>query len=133
MFIFRATFHCERNPEDSSLVGLSALDDLSHEFQQSFQSSTELYQFSNQSVSRSKRNHLLQRHVKRLTLVHISLLSPFLILNVLPFSSVFRSCKLIPTMIVASIVHKKVFSSIEYFCAFASISGWSCLRQQIGI
>lgn len=34
-----------------------------------------------------------------------------------PTKVVFRSCKLIPTMIVASIVHKTVFSSIEYSCA----------------
>jgi len=34
-----------------------------------------------------------------------------------PTKVVFRSCKLIPTMIVASIVHKKVFSSTEYLFA----------------
>jgi adenosine 3'-phospho 5'-phosphosulfate transporter B3 len=34
-----------------------------------------------------------------------------------PTKVVFRSCKLIPTMIVASIVHKKVFSSVEYMLA----------------
>jgi len=34
-----------------------------------------------------------------------------------PTKVVFRSCKLIPTMIVASIVHKKIFSSVEYLCA----------------
>jgi solute carrier family 35 (adenosine 3'-phospho 5'-phosphosulfate transporter), member B3 len=41
----------------------------------------------------------------------------------LSFFSVFRSCKLIPTMIVASIVHRKVFTSIEYFCAFCVCLG----------
>jgi adenosine 3'-phospho 5'-phosphosulfate transporter B3 len=35
-----------------------------------------------------------------------------------PTKVVFRSCKLIPTMVIASIVHKKIFSSIEYFLAF---------------
>jgi len=34
-----------------------------------------------------------------------------------PTKVVFRSCKLIPTMIVASIFHKKIFSSVEYLCA----------------
>ncbi|KAG7340516.1 UAA transporter family protein [Nitzschia inconspicua] len=37
--------------------------------------------------------------------------------------SMFRSCKLIPTMIVASIVNRKVFSSIEYVCAFCVCLG----------
>lgn len=31
-----------------------------------------------------------------------------------PTKVVFRSCKLIPTMVVASIIHKKVFTSMEY-------------------
>mmetsp|Transcript_80762 Transcript_80762/g.234229 ORF Transcript_80762/g.234229 Transcript_80762/m.234229 type:complete len:370 (+) Transcript_80762:142-1251(+) len=34
-----------------------------------------------------------------------------------PTKVVFRSCKLIPTMVVASIVHRKVFSPVEYFFA----------------
>jgi len=34
-----------------------------------------------------------------------------------PTKVVFRSCKLIPTMIVASIVHQKTFTSVEYVCA----------------
>jgi hypothetical protein len=37
--------------------------------------------------------------------------------------SVFRSCKLIPTMVVASIVHRKVFSSMEYICAICVCLG----------
>jgi hypothetical protein len=45
-----------------------------------------------------------------------------LILFVVPLS-VFRSCKLIPTMVVASIVHRKVFSSMEYCCAFCVCLG----------
>ncbi|KAG7373174.1 UAA transporter family protein [Nitzschia inconspicua] len=40
-----------------------------------------------------------------------------------PTKVVFRSCKLIPTMIVASIVNRKVFSSIEYVCAFCVCLG----------
>lgn len=40
-----------------------------------------------------------------------------------PTKVVFRSCKLIPTMLVASILHKKVFSSTEYTCALAVCSG----------
>ena len=36
-----------------------------------------------------------------------------------PTKVVFRSCKLIPTMVVASIVHRKVFTSVEYFLAIA--------------
>jgi len=34
-----------------------------------------------------------------------------------PTKVVFRSCKLIPTMVVASILHKKVFSTVEYILA----------------
>mmetsp|Transcript_4696 Transcript_4696/g.6099 ORF Transcript_4696/g.6099 Transcript_4696/m.6099 type:complete len:367 (-) Transcript_4696:207-1307(-) len=34
-----------------------------------------------------------------------------------PTKVVFRSSKLIPTMIMASFMHKKVFSSVEYLCA----------------
>lgn len=40
-----------------------------------------------------------------------------------PTKVVFRSCKLIPTMIVASVVHKKVFSVTEYVCAVAACAG----------
>jgi len=40
-----------------------------------------------------------------------------------PTKVVFRSCKLIPTMIVATVVHKKVFSSSEYSCALAVCAG----------
>mmetsp|Transcript_37076 Transcript_37076/g.56964 ORF Transcript_37076/g.56964 Transcript_37076/m.56964 type:complete len:373 (+) Transcript_37076:56-1174(+) len=40
-----------------------------------------------------------------------------------PMKVVFRSSKLIPTMIVASILNKKVFSSVEYLCAFSVCSG----------
>jgi len=40
-----------------------------------------------------------------------------------PTKVVFRSCKLIPTMIVASIVHKKVFASVEYLFAFCICLG----------
>ena len=43
-----------------------------------------------------------------------------------PTKVVFRSCKLIPTMVVATIVHKKIFSSIEYICALAACSGLVC-------
>ncbi|CAB9530424.1 Adenosine 3'-phospho 5'-phosphosulfate transporter 2 [Seminavis robusta] len=40
-----------------------------------------------------------------------------------PTKVVFRSCKLIPTMLVASIIHRKVFSSKEYSCALAICAG----------
>lgn len=40
-----------------------------------------------------------------------------------PTKVVFRSCKLIPTMIIASIIHQKKFSMTEYFCAIAISSG----------
>lgn len=40
-----------------------------------------------------------------------------------PTKVVFRSCKLIPTMIVASIVHKKIFSLVEYGCALCICLG----------
>jgi adenosine 3'-phospho 5'-phosphosulfate transporter B3 len=40
-----------------------------------------------------------------------------------PTKVVFRSCKLIPTMIIASIIHKKIFSSVEYTCAVAVCLG----------
>jgi len=40
-----------------------------------------------------------------------------------PTKVVFRSCKLIPTMLIASIIHKKVFSALEYVCAAAVCAG----------
>jgi adenosine 3'-phospho 5'-phosphosulfate transporter B3 len=40
-----------------------------------------------------------------------------------PTKVVFRSCKLIPTMIMASVIHRKVFSSVEYACAIAVCAG----------
>lgn len=40
-----------------------------------------------------------------------------------PTKVVFRSCKLIPTMIVASVIHKKVFTAKEYGCAAAICAG----------
>lgn len=40
-----------------------------------------------------------------------------------PTKVVFRSCKLIPTMVVAYILHKKVFSLLEYVCASAACAG----------
>lgn len=40
-----------------------------------------------------------------------------------PTKVVFRSCKLIPTMVVATIVHRKVFSSVEYFLAICISMG----------
>lgn len=40
-----------------------------------------------------------------------------------PTKVVFRSCKLIPTMIMASVIHGKVFSSVEYICAIAASAG----------
>jgi solute carrier family 35 (adenosine 3'-phospho 5'-phosphosulfate transporter), member B3 len=40
-----------------------------------------------------------------------------------PTKVVFRSCKLIPTMIIASVLHKKIFSSLDYFCAAAVCGG----------
>jgi len=40
-----------------------------------------------------------------------------------PTKVVFRSCKLVPTMIVASIVHKHVFSSMEYLLALCICLG----------
>jgi len=36
-----------------------------------------------------------------------------------PTKVIFRSCKLIPTMIIATILNKQVFSSLEYTSAFA--------------
>jgi adenosine 3'-phospho 5'-phosphosulfate transporter B3 len=40
-----------------------------------------------------------------------------------PTKVVFRSCKLIPTMIMASVIHRKVFASVEYACAIAVCAG----------
>ena len=40
-----------------------------------------------------------------------------------PTKVVFRSCKLIPTMVVASVIHRKVFTSKEYSCALAICTG----------
>jgi len=40
-----------------------------------------------------------------------------------PTKVVFRSCKLVPTMIVATLMNKKVFSSAEYLCAFSVCMG----------
>lgn len=40
-----------------------------------------------------------------------------------PTKVVFRSCKLIPTMFVAYLVHKKVFTCLEYLCATAACAG----------
>lgn len=40
-----------------------------------------------------------------------------------PTKVVFRSCKLIPTMVVASVVHKKKYSAAEYTCAAAICGG----------
>jgi len=40
-----------------------------------------------------------------------------------PTKVVFRSCKLIPTMVIASILHKKRFTALEYVCAFAACTG----------
>ena len=40
-----------------------------------------------------------------------------------PTKVVFRSCKLIPTMLVASILNNRIFASFEYACAFAVCIG----------
>jgi solute carrier family 35 (adenosine 3'-phospho 5'-phosphosulfate transporter), member B3 len=40
-----------------------------------------------------------------------------------PTKVVFRSCKLIPTMMVASVLNKRVFASFEYVCALAVCTG----------
>lgn len=40
-----------------------------------------------------------------------------------PTKVVFRSCKLIPTMVIASILHRKVFQPLEYVCAIAISAG----------
>jgi adenosine 3'-phospho 5'-phosphosulfate transporter B3 len=36
-----------------------------------------------------------------------------------PTKVIFRSCKLIPTMIIATFVNKRIFTTIEYACAFS--------------
>jgi adenosine 3'-phospho 5'-phosphosulfate transporter B3 len=41
----------------------------------------------------------------------------------LPIFTVFRSCKLIPTMIIATIVNSKKFRWYEYLCAFCICAG----------
>lgn len=35
-----------------------------------------------------------------------------------PTKVIFRSCKLIPTMVIATVINKRIFSTIEYICAF---------------
>jgi len=40
-----------------------------------------------------------------------------------PTKVVFRSCKLIPTMILSTFINKRKFSSPEYICAFAVCTG----------
>jgi solute carrier family 35 (adenosine 3'-phospho 5'-phosphosulfate transporter), member B3 len=40
-----------------------------------------------------------------------------------PTKVVFRSCKLIPTMLVAYVLHKKIFTATEYACATAACLG----------
>mmetsp|Transcript_29678 Transcript_29678/g.81576 ORF Transcript_29678/g.81576 Transcript_29678/m.81576 type:complete len:363 (-) Transcript_29678:1139-2227(-) len=40
-----------------------------------------------------------------------------------PTKVVFRSSKLIPTMMIASIMHRKIFSSVEYTCAVGICTG----------
>lgn len=40
-----------------------------------------------------------------------------------PTKVVFRSCKLVPTMLIATIMNRKIFSSIEYLCAFSVCIG----------
>lgn len=40
-----------------------------------------------------------------------------------PTKVVFRSCKLIPTMIIASIVNKQIYTSVEYLCAIGVCIG----------
>jgi len=40
-----------------------------------------------------------------------------------PTKVVFRSCKLVPTMIIATIINKRTFSSLEYTCGLAICLG----------
>jgi len=40
-----------------------------------------------------------------------------------PTKVVFRSCKLVPTMIIATIVNKRIFASYEYVCALSICAG----------
>lgn len=46
-------------------------------------------------------------------------------LNYINFATkvVFRSSKLIPTMIIASIIHRQVYTVLEYICAIAACTG----------
>jgi adenosine 3'-phospho 5'-phosphosulfate transporter B3 len=40
-----------------------------------------------------------------------------------PTKVVFRSCKLVPTMVIATIVNKRIFASYEYVCALSICAG----------
>ena len=40
-----------------------------------------------------------------------------------PTKVVFRSCKLVPTMIIATVVNKRIFASYEYVCALSICAG----------
>lgn len=40
-----------------------------------------------------------------------------------PTKVVFRSCKLIPTMIISTLFHNRMFTSLEYVCAMAACTG----------
>ena len=40
-----------------------------------------------------------------------------------PTKVVFRSCKLIPTMMISSFMHRRIFHSVEYLCAFSICLG----------
>jgi len=40
-----------------------------------------------------------------------------------PTKVVFRSCKLIPTMLIATLINRRIFSSPEYICAICICSG----------
>ncbi|KAL7549440.1 hypothetical protein ACHAWF_012707 [Thalassiosira exigua] len=40
-----------------------------------------------------------------------------------PTKVVFRSCKLVPTMIIATVVNKRAFASYEYLCALSICAG----------
>jgi len=80
----------------------------------------------------------LERRVKKET-GHVAPLSQYTILTLcllassgfsnmsldyinFPTKVVFRSCKLLPTMLISTIINRRIFSSIEYICAFV-ISG----------
>lgn len=47
---------------------------------------------------------------------------PFIIIFVVA-AAVFRSCKLVPTMLIATVVNQRVFQSYEYFCALSICAG----------